>query len=482
MKNVIFKVMLSAFNIIVPIIIGPYALSVLGKDLMSDIYFADTIYNYFYIFAAFGIYQYGLREVSRVRQNKEKLSKIFTSLFVIGCITNILSLVVYLATAFTFYKNNSVFPVLIIYTLNIFSNVFFIEWVNEALENYDFITMKTILVRFTYIVLLLVLVKTSKDFTTYILLGSFYLFFNNFISYLYIKRRIKFDFKGIEIKRHIKYLIMGVVLANANILYTQLDKFMLGTFIDKTLVTYYAIPQMIGYVINSMILAIIYVTIPRLSNYLANDDTETYESLLNRVVRVYFSLLFPVALGIFVIAPEIITIYSYGKEDISMAIPVLKLFALYIVTGGIESILTNQVIYVKRKEKTLVKFIFLCGILNAVLNILLVVMGVFNAETAIITTIIANGLLIILEYRYVKKTLNVKLNMFTMDKMKYLLISLIFIPVTAVIKYFVHSMALYTILVILINSALYFVILLKMKDEVLFMILDKLLSKIRRVK
>lgn len=480
MKNAIFKILLSLFNIIIPIIIGPYALSVLGKGLMSDVYFADTIYNYFYIFAAFGIYQYGLREISRVRESKEKLSKIFTSLFVIGCITNIISLLVYLIVTFTFYRNDSAFPVLIIYSLNILSNVFFIEWVNEALENYDFITIKTIIIRFIYIILLLVLVKSSKDFTQYVLLGSFYLFFNNFISFLYVKKYVKFNIREIEIKRHIKYLLMGVILANANILYTQLDKFMLGEFVDKILVTYYTIPQMIGFVINSMILAIIYVTIPRLSNYIANDDTKTYESLLNRVVRIYFSLLFPVSVGIFVIAPEIIKIYSYGKTDISAAIPVLRLFSIYIITTGIESILTNQVIYVKRKEKILVRFIFLCGIINAILNIILLMIGKLNAVTAISTTILANSFLILLEYRYVRLNLKVNFNIFSLDKTKYIFISLLFIPVTIILKYFVHSILIYTLLVIFVNSVLYFIILLIIKDEVLFMILDKAFEKFKR--
>ena len=36
-KNIIFKFLLNIFNVVVPIIIGPYVLRVLGPDLMGTI-------------------------------------------------------------------------------------------------------------------------------------------------------------------------------------------------------------------------------------------------------------------------------------------------------------------------------------------------------------------------------------------------------------------------------------------------------------
>ncbi|MCX0392569.1 oligosaccharide flippase family protein, partial [Clostridium perfringens] len=94
-KNIIFKFLLNIFNVVVPIIIGPYVLRVLGPDLMGTINFSQTIYGYFFIFAGFGVYQYGLREISRVRDDKKKLSQVYTSLFTLTFITNILTTIGY---------------------------------------------------------------------------------------------------------------------------------------------------------------------------------------------------------------------------------------------------------------------------------------------------------------------------------------------------------------------------------------------------
>ena len=48
-KNIIFKFLLNIFNVVVPIIIGPYVLRVLGPDLMGTINFSQTICRFWSI-------------------------------------------------------------------------------------------------------------------------------------------------------------------------------------------------------------------------------------------------------------------------------------------------------------------------------------------------------------------------------------------------------------------------------------------------
>ena len=46
-KNIIFKFLLNIFNVVVPIIIGPYVLRVLGPDLMGTINFSQQYMDTF---------------------------------------------------------------------------------------------------------------------------------------------------------------------------------------------------------------------------------------------------------------------------------------------------------------------------------------------------------------------------------------------------------------------------------------------------
>jgi O-antigen/teichoic acid export membrane protein len=476
-KNALYKMLLSVFNIIIPVIVGPYPLHVLGSELMGRVNFADSIYNYFFIFAGFGIYQYGLREISRVREDKAKLSKLFTSLFLLGLISSAISVSAFLVISFAAYRNDNIYPILVMHSINLFANIFYAEWVNEALEKYDFITIKTVLVRSLYLVFLFTLVKTSKDYMSYVLISSLYLFINNFVSFLYIKKRIKFDFKNISLKGHIKFLIIGVIMANSSILYTQLDRFMLGEFVSKPSVAHYTMSQMLCHMVNTVVLAVIYVTVPRLSNYLGNNNEESYTALLNKVAKTYTAFLYPAAAGIFVLSSEIVHIY--GGKDFLPAIPILKIFSVYIIFSGMQSIMYNQVIYVKRKERDLIKYTLMWGVINLGLNLLLLRFGWFNSVTAISSTLFSNAALAFTQYFYVRVRLKVKLQLFSMDNIKYLLISLLFIPITALIRVMTsHNTVLTVLLALLLNSLFYFSVLILMKDEVINNFIQKLLIKL----
>jgi O-antigen/teichoic acid export membrane protein len=479
-KNAMYKSLLSIFNIIIPILIGPYALRVLGAKFIGRVGFVESIYLYFNIFATFGIYQYGLREISRVRDDKEKLNQLFSSLFFIGLISNILVVILYVPFIMVTYGKTEAFPVFIIYAFNILYNIFYVEWANEALERYDFITFKTIIVKSLFVVLLLALVKTPDDFITYVILNSSVLFLNYIISFIYIKRSIKLSLKGITFGPHLKYLFMSVILANANVLYSLLDKFALGQFVSEASVAYYITPQYIMSMINALMMSIIFVTVPRLSNYLGNDDEKAYVSLLDKVSKSYFAFLFPAALGVFVLSEEIVLLYGGTSNPLLQAIPVLKIFCIYGLTLGMESILTNQVIYVKRKEKKLIAFILAGGVLNVIFKFILIKVGRFSPVTAITTTCIANIVLITLEYIYIRFNLKLSFNLFSLSKLKYLFISLLFIPVTYVIKRYISSILTISLLSVIINGSLYTAILVLTKDEIITTFTDKLLAKLKR--
>ncbi|MGG5460743.1 oligosaccharide flippase family protein [Clostridium sp. B9] len=477
-KNIAFKFLLNLFNLVVPILIGPYVLRKLGPDLMGAVNFSQTIFGYFFIFAGFGVYQYGLREISRVRQDKELLSKTFTSLFVFTGMTTIITTIAYLFFIKFMYSGTIVYTACMILTFNLIANIFYVEWINEALENYDFITIKTIVVRIIYIVLLFMFVKNAKDLKNYLYLLVLSTILNNIISYVYIKKSIKFNFKDIKIKRHIKPMFLVVILSNVNVLYTQLDKFLLGEFVGLKEVGYYGTAQNISTIISTLLLSVIHVTIPRLSHYIANDNDEEYINLLDKITKIYFLLLFPAAIGMVVLAKEIVLIYG-GQEYVN-AIPMLVVFSIYMITLGYETILGNQVMYIKKKEKEQVEMIFVGGFVNLILNILLLKMNLLNGTYSIITTMIANIVVILLECIYIKKKLNLDFNIFSLDKSKYLFIALLFIPITRVITNSFNNIFIVSLLSIVVNGSIYFGILLLIKDNTLMQLFDKVIIKFKK--
>lgn len=477
-KNIIYKILLNVFNLIIPILVGPYVYRTLGAHSIGKVQLSETIFNYFFIFAVFGVYQYGLREMSRIKGDPVKVNQFFTSMLTISIGTSIISFLVYLLFSFLGYRDDAIFPILMLYSINLIGNILYIEWVNEAKEKYDFITIKTVLIKIVYIILLFTLVKTSNDYFEYASLLILTTVLNNIVSFIYIKREIKLDFSNISIKKHIRPLLLVVFFSNANILYNQLDRFMLGEFVNEASVSFYVMAQQIMGIINTLMLSIIQVTIPRLSYLSGNDDEDSYLILLNNISKVYFAFLFPASIGLLIVSDTGILLYG-GKEFIG-AQTTLAVFAIYMISIGIESILSNQVIYVKQKENILVRLVFVCGLINLILNTVMIRLDLFTPTTAIITTAIANFLLVALEYIYIRKYLKINFSLFNFSKIKYFYYSLLFIPISFLLRLFISHYIILFIVTIAVCIVVYGAILFITKDEVSSMFLNKIKAQISK--
>ena len=233
-------------------------------------------------------------------------------------------------------------------------------------------------------------------------------------------------------------------------------------------------------IINTLMLTVIQVTMPRLSNYLGNESKKEYLSLLKRVIKIYFLFLFPASIGLLCLSKE--AIYMFGGAKFLPAVPVMVVFAIYMLSIGVEGVIANQMIYLHGREKDDAMLVLIGGVINLGLNVLLVVTGTFNMVTAISTTLIANLIVIFLEYRLVRKVIKLDIELFAYENTKYLLYSLIFIPITFVIKKFVGNIFICCILEVMACGLAYLGILIITKDETFFELSDKILRKFKIIK
>jgi len=478
-KNAIFKAILNISNIILPIIVMPFVLTAINPELNGYISVGENYTAIFMIFASFGIYQYGLREVSRVRDDTKKLRQTITSLFVITTVTTTIVSVLYALFLIIFHRNDALFYTCMVMGLNIVFNMFNVEWINEALENYDFIAIKTMIVKIIYNILTICFVRTQEDFLFYIYLTCGINFINNISSFIYIKKKIQFDFSDLQFKKHLKPMFSVVILANTYILYTWLDKNMIDSNIGSTNAGYYAVAQKIMYMIDILMFTIVQVSIARLSNYLENHSKEVYLKLLKKIVKVYFLFLFPASIGLLGVSKQVIIIMGKGTDTYLPAVPILMVFSIYMITIGIDRIIADQIIYIFGREKTDAKLVLIGGLLNLVLNTLLLITKTFTPTTVIATTLIANLVVIAMEYRLVKKEIKLDIQLFAFENLKYLYYSLIFIPITFAINTFVSGVILSCFLDVIVCCSIYFIILIVTRDKVFFELLFIVLEKIR---
>lgn len=476
-QNFIFKLSLEVLRIIIPIISIPYVYRLFKPEIMGNIEFSQSISGYFFIFAGFGVYTYGLREISRIRDNKDKRNKIFSELFIISTLSSFIVFIVYIG--YIYFKFNSdilLRNMLLLNSIQILAYIFYIEWINEVFENYKFIAQKTIVVKIINVICIFIFIKISDDFYKYLLLINIFILFNNLISFVYIKKYIKITLKNLELKKYLFSLGTILLISNINILYTQLDKIMLGFYSNNIIeVVYYGIAQKVMSLIMILIMSIISVTIPRLSYYLGQENKEKYESLFNRLFPYIYLLLFPMSIGIVILSREIV--YFFGGDKYLGGQIVVITFGIRMIVVTIESILSNQVIFLHKKEKVMAIIIGICGIFNFLMKYFLIKTNNLNSSNAIFTTMTAEILIIILDYWYIKKYLELNLEIFKVKNLKYLLISLIFFLIKYLFRNLKINIVVYSLILIIACLIIYFTLLILLKDKCILEILSNIRNR-----
>lgn len=473
-KNIIFKFLLELFRIIIPIISVPYIYRVFKPEIMGQIEFSQSIVGYFFIFAGFGVYTYGLREISRVRNNKKQRDRLFTDLFIISTVSSILVTVSYLGYVYFKFSSDLILKnMLLINSINLISYIFYIEWINEAFENYKFISQKTMIIKIINLICIFLFIKVSEDFYKYLFLINIFIFFNNFASFIYIRRYISFSFKNIEIKKYLFPLFLMILISNLNVLYTQLDKITIGFYGENIEeVAYYGVAQKVMSIMMAIIMSIVRVIMPRLSFYLGEGNKAEYENLLNKTFPYIYLLVFPISIGTVILSSEIALFF--GGVEYLVAKFAIIVFGIRLIVVTVESILANQVIFLNQKEKVILYLYGGGGVINILLKFCLIKYNILSSGTSILTTMISEIILVFFEYKYIKKYLNFGLKIFNLRNLKYLIFSLSFFIIKYLLKDLQYHNLINSLIIFLCCLSSYFFILFITKDECLSEIFKKI--------
>lgn len=478
-RNTIYKVLLNVCNIIIPVLVGPYITRVLDKDVYGIYNSTNATFSVFLIVGAFGIYNYGLREISRVRDNKEKTQKLFNELLIISLISNAIVSGVYIAYAL---MTTTGYTTLLygLFAIQFVGNAVYIEWINEAMENYSFITLKTVIIRLIYVAAIFLFIRKGSDLIPYTLIMSLSYTLNCVVSFVYVIQKVPLCFKGLDLKQHLKPLFIVFVIMNVTILYTQSDKIMLGTYVSDVEVSVYQIPHYIMGMINSLAVAVAAVSIPRLSHVLHNQGERDFLNLHRTISHSFLFMLFPACMGVLVLSKEIILLY--GSEKYLECVIPMALFSLVFIPNAYSYLYGDTFLFITGHERTLAFFHFIGGMTNVTLNFLLIKMDKFNASTSIITLTIAFTLVALICYLYIRLYLKVRVCVLDKTIVRYILLSLSFIPIAWAIKLLELGTVLTAGLTMLSCGTVYIGVLALCKDDNIQIIGRKLSGIIRRIR
>ena len=320
-------------GLIFPLITFPYASRVLMPVSLGKVNFAQSIVSYFALIASLGITNYGIREASKVRDDKLKLSQFSKELLIINLISTAIAYILFFISIFIVPKFSEYRALLCVCSGSILFTTLGMDWLYTAIEDFVYITIRSIIFQLISLVLLLIFVKNENDYLIYAGIAVVSSVGSNVMNFIHSKKIINFkECSKLEIKKHLKPIIVLFAMAVTIQIYTALDTTMLGFISGEWYVGIYTAATKINKVVLSAVVAVSTVILPRLSYYTSQNNTDEFNKLVYKGLDLILLFSIPATFGLCLLSEQIILVLS-GRNFIEAITPMRIMNPIIIVIG-----------------------------------------------------------------------------------------------------------------------------------------------------
>ena len=363
-KNFFYNSLLTVANYLFPLITYPYVSRVLGVENIGIVNYVDSMVNYFLQFSMLGISIVGIREIAACRDDRHARDGVFSSLLSLNAITTLIAAVALLVFMFTAPSAAQYRVLLGIGVMKLLSTFLCVDWMFPGLENFKYITIRSLIVRTVYVVCVFLFIRTPDDYPVYYALLTLPILANAVINLTFVRRYVSFIPGRIEWRRFLApYLMMGLYCILSSF-YTSFNVVYLGSVSDNVQVGYYSSAAKIFFLIIALFSAFTSVMMPRMSAVLSEGKMEEFSHSVHETLRFLTCLGIPLILFIEVESPDIIHLISGpGYEG---AVTPLRIVAPLILIIGMEQVFVIQSMMPMKMDRE----VFINSIIGAAFGLL----------------------------------------------------------------------------------------------------------------
>ena len=384
--NMVMNALLSMSSFIFPLITFPYV-----SRILLPVGTGRVAVTYFAMFAQLGIPTYGIRLCAKVRDNKEELTRAVHELLFINLFMSAIVYAVFFISLAVVPKFREEHTLLLIIGATILLNALGVEWLYKALEQYTYITVRSLIFKVVALISTFMLVRAPEDCLQYGFLtilatsASNVLNFINLRKYIYLK-----PIGGYHIRRHIKMILVFFSMSVATTIYTNLDNVMLGFMKDKVEVGYYSAAVKIKSIMVSVVTSASTVLLPRASYYVDKGMMDEFSRILKKTMHFIFLVAIPFSIYFMIYAKEGIFFLS-GKAYAGAIIP-MQIIMPTLTLIGISNVTGIQMMVPLGREKQVLYSEIAGAIVDLVLNTIFI--PIYGAAGAALGTLVAEAVVL----------------------------------------------------------------------------------------
>lgn len=404
-KNSIYNIIYTIANILFPFVTSIYVSRILLPTGVGKVTSAQNIVSYFVVIAALGLPSYGVREFAKVREDKTKRSKLFTELLLLNIVSTTLSVGGFYMLLVVNAGFNGEWTLYGVCGLSIIFNYLNIDWVYHGLEEYGYITGRSLAIKGVSVIILFIFVKTQQDYVNYALISTLATGGNYIFNVIHARKFIKLNFAGIELKKHLKPVLLIACIIFLSSIYNKIDITMLNIMATNESVGYYAYAQKTINMVLTISNAVTATLLPRLSYYYENDKDGFYR-LLDKGFQILCLMTLPLAVGMALVATQTVKLL-YGEAFAPTALTI-QLMCPLILIKGFGDLFCYQLVYSTKSEKIILPAAASASIINVIINATLIPTLLQNG--AVVASVISEFVTNAIQFIYMKKRVKFSIN------------------------------------------------------------------------
>lgn len=369
--NFIMNAILTMSSFIFPLITFPYVSRILLPTGTGKVSFATSLISYFSLFAQLGIPTYGIRACAKVRDNREELTRTAHELLAINLVMDVISYAILILVLLFVPRLHEDRTLYVVVSFTIILSSIGMEWLYKALEQYTYITIRSIIFKFIALIAMFLLIHDQDDYVVYGGISIFAASASNIFNFINVGKYI--DRKPVgnyNFKRHFKAIGIFFAMSCATTIYTNLDTVMLGFMKTDEDVGYYNAAVKIKTLLVSIVTSLGTVLLPRASYYVEQGRMEEFHRITRKALNFVFVVASPMMIYFILYAKQCINFLS-GSAYAGSITP-MKIIMPTLLLIGITNILGIQILVPHGRERVVLYSEIAGAVVDLILNALLI--------------------------------------------------------------------------------------------------------------
>lgn len=386
-KNIASLFVLQGGNYILPLILLPYLVRVLGPGNYGRIAFAQALIQYFVILTDYGFNLSATRSVARIRGNPEELSRFVSSVILIKVglmLAGFLTMLCIISLVPQWRDDWSLY--LLVY-LNVLGSVVFPVWLLQGMEKMKLLAAVSMSSQVFVLALVLLFVHQPADYKVAALIQAS----GGIICGILLLvvgaglNSVPWSMPSVTDIRSVLADGWHLFISNVAVsLYSVSNIFLLGLLTSPAAVGYFAAAEKIIKAVNGLVTPVSQAVYPRIATMMVESKTEALH-LISKLLRWQGGGMLVLSLLIFFVAEPLIKIVL--GEKFLPSVVLLQWMALLPFLTGMSNVLGIQAMLNLGMKVQFSRILLFSGLFNILLVFLLV--PVFQSKGSAISVLLS---------------------------------------------------------------------------------------------